>query len=139
MSEPTFSGRCFCGQVRYDIVGEPVFACHCHCESCRRAAGAPFVTWISFACDSVIVRCGTISEYPSSPGVRRGHCASCGTTLTYWWERRPHEIDITVSSLDDAAGIEPGAHIWVEDKVSWLVINDGLPQYKTTVSAGELR
>ena len=51
MSNPTFPGRCFCGQVRFELSGKPVFACHCHCESCRRAAGAPFVTWISFGRD----------------------------------------------------------------------------------------
>ena len=138
MSDSAFSGRCFCGQVRYELTGKPIFACHCHCESCRRAAGAAFVTWVSFARDSLALTSGTITEYRSSPGVRRGHCAVCGTTITYWWGKRPQEIDIAVASLDDTTGIEPSAHIWVEDKPPWLVINDDLPQYKTTVSAGEL-
>jgi len=138
MSEATYSGRCFCGQVRYQLAGEPKFACHCHCESCRRAAGAAFVTWVSFDRESLLLTSGTIAEHRSSPGVRRGHCAACGTTLTYSWNQRPEEIDIAVASLDDTTGIEPEAHIWVQDKAPWLVINDGLPQYKTTVSAGEL-
>lgn len=138
MSDSAFSGRCFCGHVRYELSGEPLFACHCHCESCRRAAGAAFVTWVSFAHDSLALTSGTIAEYQSSPGVRRGHCADCGTTITYWWDKRPGEIDIAVASLDDAQGIEPSAHIWVGDKPPWLVINDDLPQYKTTVPAGEL-
>jgi len=138
MSEPTYTGRCFCGQVRFELAGEPAFACHCHCESCRRAAGAPFVTWVSFDREAFALTAGTIAEYRSSPGVRRGHCAACGTTITYSWERRPEEIDIAVASLDDATGIEPEAHIWVQDKVPWLVINDDLPRYKTTVSAGDL-
>jgi len=138
MSDSTISGRCFCGQVRYEVSGEPIFACHCHCESCRRAAGAPFVTWASFARDAFALTSGTIAEYHSSRGVRRGHCADCGTTITYSWDKRPAEIDIAVSSFDDATGVEPAAHIWVEDKVPWLVINDDLPQYKTTVSAGDL-
>jgi hypothetical protein len=123
------SGQCFCGHVRYELSGEPKFACHCHCESCRRAAGA--------AGDDLALTSGTISEYRSSPGVRRGHCAICGTTITYWWDKRPEEIDIALATLDDTTGIDPSAHIWVEDKVPWLVINDGLPQYKTTISAGE--
>ena len=137
MSDSSFSGRCFCGQVRFELSGEPAFACHCHCESCRRAAGAPFVTWVSFDCDNLALTSGTITEYRSSPGVRRGHCATCGTTITYWSDKRPGEIDIALASLDETAGIEPAAHIWVEDKVSWLVIDDGLPQYRTTVSASE--
>ena len=128
-------GRCFCGQVRYELAGDPIFACHCHCVSCRRVAGAAFVTWVSFARDSLIIKAGTISEYRSSPGVQRGHCATCGTTITYWSEQRPQEIDIALATLDDASGIEPEAHIWVEDKVPWLVIDDGLPHYRKTASA----
>ena len=137
MNSTMISGQCFCGHVRYELSGEPKFACHCHCESCRRAAGAAFVTWVTFAGDDLALTSGTISEYRSSPGVRRGHCAICGTTITYWWDKRPEEIDIALATLDDTTGIDPSAHIWVEDKVPWLVINDGLPQYKTTVSAGE--
>jgi hypothetical protein len=133
----TLSGHCFCGKVRFELSGDPMFTCHCHCESCRRAAGAAFVTWVSFSRDALALTSGTIAEYRSSPGVRRGHCAACGTTITYSWDKRPDEIDVALSSLDDPAGIEPAAHIWVEDKVPWLVINDDLPQYKTTVSAGE--
>jgi hypothetical protein len=109
------SGQCFCGHVRYELSGEPKFACG----------------------DDLALTSGTISEYRSSPGVRRGHCAICGTTITYWWDKRPEEIDIALATLDDTTGIDPSAHIWVEDKVPWLVINDGLPQYKTTISAGE--
>ena len=138
MSSSTYSGRCFCGQVRYELSGRPKFTCHCHCESCRRSAGAPFVTWVSFDGEGFSLVSGTIAEYRSSPGVRRGHCADCGTTITYWCDKQPEEIDIAVSSLDDTSGIEPEAHIWVGDKVSWLVINDDLPQYRTTVSAGDL-
>jgi hypothetical protein len=123
--------------VRFEITGEAIFACHCHCESCRRAAGAAFVTWVSFPRNSLTIKNGRIAEYRSSSGVERGHCADCGTTLTYSWEKRPGEIDIALSSLDDTRGIEPEAHIWVEDKVPWLDVNDGLPHYRTTVSAGE--
>ena len=138
MSVSTYSGSCFCGQARFELTGEPVFACHCHCESCRRAAGAAFVTWVSFPRDGLIMKCGTISEYRSSPGVKRGHCSVCGTTLPYSWAKRPGEIDIALASIDDTTGIEPEAHIWVQDRVPWLVINDGLPRYKATVSAGDM-
>lgn len=138
MSAPSYCGRCFCGQVHFELAAQPIFACHCHCESCRRAAGAPFVTWVSFARDALIIKSGTITEYRSSSGVQRGHCAVCGTTLTYWCEQRPREIDVALSSLDDATGIEPAAHIWVSDKVSWLAIEDDLPKYRTTVTAGAL-
>ena len=48
-SEPkTIRGGCLCGAIRYEGIGEPYNVTHCHCEDCRKSAGAPFVTWASF-------------------------------------------------------------------------------------------
>jgi hypothetical protein len=41
------------------------------------------------------------------------------------------DVDFTLVSLDAAAGIEPQMHIWVQDKLPWVHINDGRPQFKT--------
>ena len=136
MSDHIFSGGCFCGSVRFEVAGDPIFVCHCHCDSCRRASGAPFVTWASFARDTFAVRAGAMVEYSLSPGVTRGHCAACGTSLTYAHELRADEIDVTLPSLDDASQLEPQAHIWVQDKPAWVHIGDELPQYRMTVSNG---
>lgn len=38
-------GRCACGRVRFVARFPSRFNAHCHCESCRRAHGAAFVTW----------------------------------------------------------------------------------------------
>lgn len=139
MTEPTYTGRCFCGEVQFKVTGPDMFACHCHCESCRRASGAPFVTWTTFARDKLVFTSGTIVEHHSTAGVTRGHCGVCGTSLTYEHVDRAGQIDITLASLDDAPQIEPRAHIWVEDKVAWLSIDDGLPQYQTTATAGAVK
>jgi hypothetical protein len=49
--------------------------------------------------------------------------------LTYEHEDRAGQIDVSLTSFDDPAEISPSAHIWVEDKLPWLIIDDGLPQY----------
>jgi hypothetical protein len=59
--------------------------------------------------------------------------------LTYEHVARAGQVDITLTSLDDAPQIEPRAHIWVEDKVPWLCIDDGLPQYQTTATADAVK
>ena len=48
MSAITTMGGCLCGAVRYEATGRPYNVSHCHCIDCRRASGAPFVTWASF-------------------------------------------------------------------------------------------
>ncbi len=38
------AGGCMGGAVRYEASGEPTAVIHCHCQSCRRHAGALVVT-----------------------------------------------------------------------------------------------
>ena len=44
-------GGCHCGTIRYEADGEALHHAICHCEDCRRAAGAPMVAWIAFRSD----------------------------------------------------------------------------------------
>ena len=38
------AGGCRCGAVRYHVSGEPAYAALCHCNDCRKSAGAPMET-----------------------------------------------------------------------------------------------
>ena len=127
-------GGCFCGQVRYEVEESDRPACFCHCHSCQRASGAPVIAWATFRKDTLKVTQGEFAWRSSSPGVTRGHCAACGTTLSYEHEKDLGYIDLTLNSFDDPTAMTPIAHIWVEDKQPWLVINDDLPQYQQTVT-----
>jgi hypothetical protein len=133
MTEIQREGGCFCGSIRHVTTGEPSTVCLCHCESCRFSTGAPMVAWATFPMAQFRILRGEPVEYASSPGVSRLHCPDCGTSLTYTHEDRPGEIDVTVASFDDASALAPSAHIWVQDKLSWLTLADGLPQFPTTL------
>ncbi|MGB6605612.1 MAG: GFA family protein [Steroidobacteraceae bacterium] len=135
MSEVRLTGGCMCGAVRYELTGAGTNLCYCHCTSCRRAAGAPAVPWGTFARSAFSVTRGRLAEYRSSPEVARGFCRECGTALTYRHERRAAEIDVTLASLDDASALAPQMHVWVGDKLPWVAIGDGLPQFERGVSS----
>lgn len=129
MNESTHAGGCICGQVRYRASGQVTNLSFCHCTSCRRAVGATMVPWGTFASASFSIVRGQLAQFSSSPGVTRGFCAACGSSLTYQRSDRSNEIDVTLSSLDDPSTLVPEVHIWVEDKLPWLVIADGRPQF----------
>ena len=134
MNLGSITGQCFCGHIQFELTGAPTFACHCHCESCQRASGAGFVTWVTFAASDFRILKGTLAEYRSSPGVIRGHCAECGTSISYAHEQRAEDIDITATSFDDPSFVVPQAHIWLEDKQTWDQVDDGLPKYERRVT-----
>jgi hypothetical protein len=40
-SEKTLKGSCFCGEVQFEVSGEPAGMGYCHCESCRHWSAGP--------------------------------------------------------------------------------------------------
>ena len=121
------TGGCLCGAVRYRLGTLLYPATFCHCESCRRAAGAHVVAWLTVAATDFGCTSGRPREYESSTGAWRSFCERCGTPLTYRNGSRAGEIDVTVGSLDQPAAVTPVDHIWIADAPRWDRPSDGLP------------
>jgi hypothetical protein len=125
--QPIGSGRCYCGAVVFRVEGPVGAPCICHCESCRRATGAPFVAWGTVDSAHFHIERGTLQHVKRSPGIERGFCAVCGTSLTY--QESPDKIDFVLAALNDSGRWPPVMHIWLQDKLPWIVIADGLPRH----------
>jgi hypothetical protein len=134
MPEPVYAGGCLCGAVRYTLHGTLRHLSWCHCTSCRRAAGAPMVAWGTVERHQLRIERGVLTERRSSPAVLRGFCAACGTGLTYHHHGRPNDIDVTLATLDEPGRCAPEAHVWVAEKLPWVQIADGLPQFSGSMS-----
>lgn len=126
----THEGGCLCGAVRYRVAGPIESAAHCHCNSCRRSAGAAFVTWFTVERERLAWTGVKPKQYASSPGVTRQFCGTCGTDLTYANKKAAKTIDVTLGSLDCADGHPADRHIWTADKLHWLHLDDHLPAYE---------
>ncbi|EIN09844.1 hypothetical protein PUNSTDRAFT_66341 [Punctularia strigosozonata HHB-11173 SS5] len=50
---PKFRSECWCGDVAFEINGDPLDAKHCHCRQCQRLHGAPFQWAVIFPKTSV--------------------------------------------------------------------------------------
>lgn len=119
-------GGCFCGAIRFRLIGDPLHSLICHCTSCRRASGAPSVAWLTFDRRQVEFLCGEARCFRSSPGVVRRFCANCGSQISYETDASPASIDLTTASLDDPAAFPPSREVWVEDKLGWEALDDSL-------------
>lgn len=127
-------GGCFCGAVRYVVEGDVFHSTLCHCRDCRRIAGAPAVAWFSARMGEMRFSHGNPATFRSSAHVLRGFCATCGTTLSFQDDRYPEEIDIATASLDDPDSLPPQDHTFVQDRLRWIHLSDGLPEYARTRS-----
>jgi len=114
------SGRCYCGKIRYRAGGPVKFQGNCHCENCRRAAGAQAVAWISVEKKSFAWTKGRPKRYRTPTKAWRTFCTACGTSLTYETPKRPNDIDITTGSLDHPEKFPPKRDFFVEEKLPWV-------------------
>ncbi len=120
-------GRCFCGQIKFQIDG-PISACvSCHCESCRRQYSAPMTTYVGVPDGQWRWLSGTVKTFHSSPGVERTFCGICGTPLSFRSENMSGVMHLYVAALENPEEIEPTLHVAYEEKLRWLKPDDGLP------------
>jgi hypothetical protein len=130
------NGGCYCGAIRFQILGAPVWSGHCHCRSCQLALGGAFVTWAKVAATDFAITKGRLKTVEKTPGIRRGFCGDCGTTLTY---SAQDEVDgqnwsddawFSAVTLDDPSIVEPSAHVFVSHQQPWIKLADGLPIFQ---------
>ncbi len=101
----TRSGACLCGEVTYEVMGEPMRSGLCHCADCRKESGSVFVTFAvwprrAFTC------AGDVATFQG-----RSFCPACGARLFCLTDE---EAEIRLGSLDDAPmGMLPGSHLLV--------------------------
>jgi len=132
MNTDTVEGGCCCGSIRYRVNGEPTNSMICHCRTCRKAAGAPVVAWVTFPIERFAFTHGQAIEFHSSQPVTRTLCGSCGTPLTYQHADDLSSIDVTTCSLDEPESFPPTHHSWVSHDVQWVRFEDGLPSFQAT-------
>ena len=124
-------GRCLCGAVRFKAEGEPLNVRLCHCRTCQKAMGSPFFARAVFDQRALTVE-GDTGRYPSSEMVDRVFCKTCGSRL-FAWRKNPAVAGVAIAAFDDRNAFAPNEHTWVSDKMDWVRLDDGLPQYKQSV------
>jgi hypothetical protein len=124
------TGSCFCGTVRFTVGLPTLFCGHCHCSMCRRSHGAGYVTWLSVPRERFSVDAGSeaLVRFRSSDHGTRSFCKVCGSSLLCESTRHPDQIDVVLANLHGPIDREPQAHIYFDDRVSWVHVEDGLPR-----------
>ena len=102
MSNPTVSGSCLCGAVRFRVRLPSLFCGHCHCSMCRRNHGAGFVTWFAVPRAQLEMDSGQdqLRRYSSSEHGSRAFCRVCGSSLFCESEKHPDRVDIPLANVD---------------------------------------
>lgn len=123
-------GGCTCGDVRYRVVGSPLFVHCCHCTKCQTESGSAFALNALIETDRVEIIAG--APEPISTPTESGkpqqvwRCSRCKVAL---WSHYGGAGDLVafvrVGTLDDPGAIEPDIHIYTRSKLPWVRLPDG--------------
>ena len=121
-----FAVQCATGSMARQTGRRTVIA-----DPARRRLEAAFATWVGVEKENFAVTKGQLSVCNTSPGVERGFCGKCGTSLTYVAEERwSGQVSVLAPTLDDPGIAAPTAHVYVEHQLPWVKLDDGLPTHK---------
>jgi hypothetical protein len=125
---PAVNGSCLCGAVHFEVRLPSKWCAHCHCNMCRKAHGAGYVTWVGFESDHFRLVTGDhhLSWFESSNGARRGFCSDCGSTMLFESERWPGETHVAMGCIDDPIDRKPQANSFFDAHVDWMPIDEAL-------------
>jgi hypothetical protein len=129
MPKQKLEGGCLCGGLRYFLSEAPNGIIDCHCVDCRRAAGAPVVTWGTIPRSALQFVSGSIRRVAFADRVR-WFAACCGTPIAFLNDDSSPSIDITIATLDDPSPFAPETVVWIEDRLPWMKLDSRLPAFR---------
>ena len=130
-----YEGGCLCGAIRYRATAAPVRCVICHCSMCRKHSGGPALAFVHFPAEAFRWTRGEPTRYRSSAFAERGFCSECGSTLSMHERVLKDRVQVAVGTLDDAARVQPDDHVWTQDQLPWLRLDDDLPKFARNSSA----
>jgi hypothetical protein len=121
------TGSCLCGSIRFSVQGNLEAPTACHCSQCRKQSGHYFASTNVKRDQLEITGQEKLAWFQSSPKVRRGFCATCGSFL-FWDPPGRDWISVAMGAFEKPTGTALERHIFVADKGDYYELRDGLPQ-----------
>ncbi|NIP31224.1 MAG: GFA family protein [Candidatus Dadabacteria bacterium] len=128
MSDKKYTASCFCGDVEFELSGEPKLMAYCHCNSCRHWAAGTVSAFTLWQPEDIKITKGedNIGTYSKTPQSNRKWCKKCGGHL-YTEHPEMGLDDVPVAVIKDF-DFKPAIHVHYQESV--VQIKDGLPKFK---------
>ena len=130
----THTGKCLCGEVTYEVLGNPVLQGNCHCIDCRKNTGAGFATILFFKEEQVAQLSGKTSsfQYKSDSGNLKTKlfCQICGSLVLGENSGRPGIMSVYVGTLNDANFVTPQFNVYTSRALPFVKIDELLNNFE---------
>lgn len=130
---PSYTGGCACGAIRYEIPSEPIFQNHCQCLDCQHKSGTGHGSYMSFMRVGV-KQTGSAALWDmvgDSGNVKtRAFCPTCGSPVYMTYAAMPDVITVHAASLDDPSRFKPQAVTYAVRGYEWDVLDPALTRFE---------
>jgi len=130
----TTQGGCYCGALRYEAQGAPLFKGQCHCRECQYISGGHPNVALGMPETGFRYVAGTPKVFRRSDlekPVAREFCADCGTHMLSRAPALAGAVLLKVGTLDDPGIFEmPQMAIFTIDKQPFHHVPAGIPAHE---------
>ena len=130
------SGRCYCGEVRYESTGDPVMQAQCHCRECQYLTGGSANVFMAVPEAGLTFTQGQTKGFKRDDiegAVTREFCPNCGTHILTRAPGLPGAVVLKAGTLDGLDGLRPQIEIYADHAVTWLAPVPGAARFGQNV------
>ena len=134
MTEPSVTGGCLCGGVRFELTEPAIEAGYCHCTRCQRRTGTALSAQARIDGETLAVTSGErlvrFWRHPDG-GFEKGFCSECGSHLFSRNPEDPAQMSVRLGAFDGDPGVRPTWRAHLESAASWEPVpDDGLERHQ---------
>ena len=126
-------GSCQCGNVTYEVNGEPLVTYACHCRDCQKLSASAFSLTMVLKRSEFSILSGQLKSWQrptASGGVAVcWFCPDCGNRILHENPEMPDFIRLKPGTLEDTGDLKPQAHVWTCREQRWLRHFADLPRF----------
>lgn len=117
------TGKCHCGEIRYEAEIDVNMVGICHCTDCQKLSGSAFRTIVLTVSDKFNLITGELKSYvkTAQSGTKRTQtfCPTCGSPVYSSSEANP-EYSIRVGTIDQRSQLVPKFQLWHRSAQRWM-------------------
>jgi hypothetical protein len=127
------TGKCQCGEIRYESVGIPLALYICHCQECQKQSASAFGVSLDVPRNGFRIIQGTPKYWSRATALgdrlRCAFCPTCGSRVWHESELMSETISIKEGSLDESIDLTNAIHVWTKRKLPGLIIPEEAKQF----------
>jgi hypothetical protein len=129
----TLAGGCYCGALRYEIIGEIPLRGLCLCQTCQKISGGAGNLFVGIEASAFRYTQGEPRRFTRAEGApTREFCGECGVHIAARSPKAPGGVVVKIGTLDDPSAFEgPRMAFWTQEKQDFHVVPEGVASFAT--------